>query len=69
MVIAPTLKGNVHLMAFNRSGFFLDAFANIPWDTDLEFVEFWSKIRMAEKSCEVLGEKKVVDFTNLDLSD
>ena len=66
VVIGPATDGGYYLLAFNRSGFFLDVFSGIPWSTDMVYVETWSKIRMAGKSCEVLEEWSDVD-TTLDL--
>ncbi len=68
VVIGPANDGGYYLIAFNRGGFFLDVFANIPWSTDMVYVETWAKIRKAGKMCEVLDEWGDVD-TILDLED
>lgn len=57
VVIGPASDGGYYLLAFNRSGFFLDVFSNIPWTTEMVYVETWAKIRKAGKMCEVLEEK------------
>lgn len=56
VVIGPASDGGYYLLAFNRSGFFMDVFNNIPWMTEMVYMETWSKIRSAGKMCEVLPE-------------
>jgi len=67
-VIGPANDGGYYLLGFNRGGFFLDVFKNIPWSTDMVYVETWSKIRKSGKVCEVLSEWNDVD-TIFDLED
>ncbi len=65
-VIGPSDDGGYYLLGFNRGGFFLDVFKDIPWSTNMVYMETWSKIRKAGKMVEVLGERSDVD-TFLDL--
>ena len=60
-VIGPAHDGGYYLLGFNRSGFFLDVFKDIPWSTNMVYMETWSKIRKRGKMVEVLEEKSDID--------
>jgi rSAM/selenodomain-associated transferase 1 len=49
-VIGPALDGGFNLIGFRREGFLLEAFDNVPWNSDETFRETVNNLKKAKKS-------------------